>query len=403
MAKPPEQPDAIVLCMTWGMSLREWERTGMLEREWALYDALLAHVRTLVVVSYGDATDRDVLARIAGTHASQVHVITNDQALPGAEYVASLPKRIAPLLAGSRNIVCKSNQLAGGDVALRTAQSLRTMLPGCTIAAIARGGYLWSRFLAHEHGPDSEPAKQAEQRERTLCQQADLVVGTTQDMVRDLTWRYTLESSKTLVIPNYVMQTASEGTERETGVVLYAGQLVPRKRVDLLIRACEVAMQSAPNLSLRIVGEGPAQAELEALAQQCNVPTTFLPRMPHSQLLAQMDRCAVYAQASELEGHPKTVIEAMSRGAPVVVTDSPGLSDVVQHGVSGLRSPASPEAMGQAIAGLLMDSDWANVLGQSARDCTIAALGLPAILPRELSAYRVALARASGQALRAAV
>jgi glycosyltransferase involved in cell wall biosynthesis len=372
----------------------------MLEREWALYESLLAHVRSLIIVSYGNQGEAAALARVAGDRASQVRVVANEQSLSNAEYVASLPERVAPLLAGYANVVCKSNQLHGGDVALQLASGLRSMLPACTLATIARGGYLWSRFVAHEHGPDSEQAKQAEQRERTLCQQASLVVGTTQDMVRDLTWRYTLDPAKTLVIPNYVLPSSPSAGEREPGVVLYAGQLVARKRIDLLIRACEVAMQSAPNLTLKIVGEGPAKQDLQELAKACNVPATFLPRMPHTQLLAEMDRCSIYAQASELEGHPKTVLEAMSRGAPVIVTDAPGLTDVVQHGVTGLRCPANPEAMGQALAGLLMDSDWANVLGQSAKDCTHAALGLQAILPRELSAYRVALARASGTAFR---
>jgi glycosyltransferase involved in cell wall biosynthesis len=115
--------------------------------------------------------------------------------------------------------------------------------------------------------------------------------------------------------------------------------------------------------------------------------------------MQQMDLCGVYAQASELEGHPKTVIEAMSRAAPVVVTDAPGVSDVVQHGVTGLRRPPDAEALGQAIAGLMMDADWASVLGQSARDCTLATLGLQAILPRELSAYRIAIARARSKHL----
>jgi glycosyltransferase involved in cell wall biosynthesis len=218
-------------------------------------------------------------------------------------------------------------------------------------------------------------------------------------MIKDLTWRYTLESSRTMVIPNYVVEGTFPSAHRTPGLLLYAGQLTPRKRVDLLIRACDVAAQSCEGVTLRVVGEGPSKPELEALAQELGVKAEFLPRMPHAELMKHMDSCAIYAQASELEGHPKTVIEAMSRGAPVIVTEAPGMSDVVQHGVTGLRCKGTPEALGQAIAGLLMDNDWASVLGQSARDCTLATLGLSMILPRELSAYRLALARASGTAM----
>ncbi len=39
--------DALVLVFTYGVSLREWETSGMLGREWALYHNLLPHSASL--------------------------------------------------------------------------------------------------------------------------------------------------------------------------------------------------------------------------------------------------------------------------------------------------------------------------------------------------------------------
>ena len=71
------------------------------------------------------------------------------------------------------------------------------------------------------------------------------------------------------------------------------------------------------------------------------------------------------AQASALEGHPKTVIEAMALGAAVVVADAPGLGEVVTHGVTGLRVEAQPGPIADAI-GFLLDEPWREQMGHGA-------------------------------------
>lgn len=62
------------------------------------------------------------------------------------------------------------------------------------------------------------------------------------------------------------------------------------------------------------------------------------------------------------------ILEAMASGRPVVVTDNPGLSDYVEHGVTGLLvPPGSPEAMANAINTLLADPDRARQMGEAGR------------------------------------
>ncbi|WP_217994530.1 glycosyltransferase family 4 protein [Mobilicoccus pelagius] len=62
------------------------------------------------------------------------------------------------------------------------------------------------------------------------------------------------------------------------------------------------------------------------------------------------------------------ILEAMASGRPVVVTDNPGLSDYVEHGVTGLLVPAKdPGAMADAIDALLADPGRAAAMGREGR------------------------------------
>lgn len=366
----------------------------MLDREWALYRELVRHYRHLVLVTYGDAGDRDVLERLLKTddERAAVRLICNHEGTDLRTYARTAPARVVELLHDDATVIVKTNQMMGGEVAVDITEALRAA--GKSVGLIARGGYLWSRFVTYEHGPHSEAAQDAAARERNLCTAADMVIGTTDDMVDDLAWRYALNPGQTRVIPNYVladgMVVTSEGRDPHT--VLYAGQLVARKRVDVLIEAV-AADELRGKVKLKIVGEGREEKRLRELAQRLHAPVEFSSRVPHRELMTLMECCTLYAQASELEGHPKTVLEAMAAGAPVLVAASPGLAEVIDHGSSGIRVQPTAEAFALAINDLLPDHEWRDLLGSTAARVVRARFGLPTILREEVEVHRVALTR----------
>lgn len=383
--------DSLILVSTAGMSLKVWRDTGMLEREWALYERLLEHYGRIVVVTYGGSEDEDILRTLPGDQ-SRMHVEANTSKLPMHEYVDALPPRVLAVLHSSKSVVVKTNQMVGGETAIAIADSLRCA--GKQVGLIARGGYLWSRFVTHEQGPDSDAAQVAAARERLVCQAADMVVGTTDDMVEDLAWRYGLNRSQTRVVPNYILGDVApvEVCDRERGLLLYAGQLVKRKRVDLLIEAvAKLPEETRSRVTLEVIGEGAERKALEELAKQLGAPVVFKPRIPHRELLQRMARCTLYVQASAWEGHPKTVLEAMGTGAPVIVADAPGLGEVVDHGSTGLRVSGDADAFSNAMNELLGDEDWRELLGAAAARAMVMRLGLNAIVPQEIAVHKLAL------------
>lgn len=396
--------DNLVLVFTFGMSLRGWRTSGLLDREWALYRALLPHYRKLTLLTYGGDEDRAILhALLDDDERGMVDLVCNSEGADPMAFSMTVPGRVRAAVGSAHTVVVKTNQMVGGEVAVKVTDELRAC--GKHVALIARGGYLWTRFVTYEHGPHSDTANDAAARERLLCINAEMVVGTTEDMVHDLAWRYGIDPHRTRVIPNYVLtdEPVAGASEREKNSILYAGQLVRRKRADILIEAAaRMRSEFNPLVTLDIVGDGPERANLQQLAAKLGAPVVFHPRIPHRDLLARMSRCTVYAQASELEGHPKTVLEAMASGAPVVVADSPGLAGAVVHGSNGLRVAADADAFLTALSELIADEDWRELLGSTAARSVRAAYGIDTILQQEIAAHTDALAIGLKRTARAA-
>ncbi|GAB4386917.1 MAG: hypothetical protein Kow0022_17310 [Phycisphaerales bacterium] len=382
----------LILTMTRAMSLSEWERAGLLEREWALYAALAPNYDRLVVVSHGDSRDLELAARI---HPSPI-VIANTERLGVLDYVASVPARIEAALGPIESAVIKTNQMDDAGLACSIAGWLRDR--GVTCALIARCGYVRSQFLAAEHGSGSVEAMNAALIERTLTGAADLVVATTEQAITDLAWRDGLDAERVRVIPNYILDEACSGSgaQRETGLCVCVGQLVARKRVDRLIRAV-AELRHDHQVLLEIIGSGVEEPSLRALADELEAPVTFCPRIPHHRVLERLGRASIYLQASALEGHPKTLMEAMACGAACIVADSPGLGNLIQNGVTGLCVSGEPETFAYAIAGLLEDACWREQLGACAAQIAHARFALSRVAELERNAHRAALALAASR------
>ena len=158
--------DALVLTFTEGVSLTEWERAGLLEREWALYCALSPHFARILLVTWGTLSDSPIAQRLGAD------LICNVQALGPAEFAQEAALRVTERLRAlnARSAVVKTNQMPGGEVAVAITTALRQA--NITAGLLARGGYHWSRFAAWEHGPTSNPARQAADREASLCRAA---------------------------------------------------------------------------------------------------------------------------------------------------------------------------------------------------------------------------------------
>lgn len=390
--------DALVLVSSPGVSPADWQGRGVLDREWAIYSRVGRRFERVVVVTDRAVGDRERLeSSLTRATGALVEVIDNPDAAERSAWLAWVAPTALRRLHGAGSALIKTNQHTSADAALVLTHALRGA--GVHVGLMARGGYPWSRFEAELHGSSSAPAGEAACREGELCRAASVVVGSTEAMVRDLSWRYGLPTERCRVIPNYVAPPVSGGAapERDAKELLYVGQLTARKRVELLIDAAALlAGDWETTIRLRIVGEGEARAALERRAQELAVDAVFEGAVPHARVWELLGRCGLYGQMSSLEGHPKTLMEAMAAGAAVIVADAPGLKEFVSHGVTGMCVAPEAREVAHSIAALLADGSWREAMGRAASDWANATLGLDRVAALELAAYTAAMTGAEG-------
>jgi glycosyltransferase involved in cell wall biosynthesis len=156
--------------------------------------------------------------------------------------------------------------------------------------------------------------------------------------------------------------------------VVFAGRLVPEKGVRVLAGAFEIVAGRFPDARLVVVGEGPDRAVLERLGARVGPEQVVLHgRLGDAGVLAAMSRAlAVVVPSTGPEGSPTVAIEAALAGRPLVVSDDPGLRELVDQGECGIVVPAgSAEALADALSQLLADPARAARLGSAGRQLAL--------------------------------
>lgn len=178
------------------------------------------------------------------------------------------------------------------------------------------------------------------------------------------------------VVPNGVpvdaIRRAAEAGAQAGGEgppLVYAGRLLREKRIDLLLEA--VARLKTPGPRLAVYGDGPDRSRLEEMAGRLGLDGTVLFRgyLPsNTDVWRKMGESRIAVQPSSREGFGLFPLEAMAAGLPVVYCESSesALSELVEHGVHGLRTAADPDALAAALGRLLGDEPERQRLAESA-------------------------------------
>jgi GalNAc-alpha-(1->4)-GalNAc-alpha-(1->3)-diNAcBac-PP-undecaprenol alpha-1,4-N-acetyl-D-galactosaminyltransferase len=152
-------------------------------------------------------------------------------------------------------------------------------------------------------------------------------------------------------------------------LVLTVGRLVEDKAQDILLDAFARAGEDCEDWRLAIIGEGKLADTLRAQADDLGIAD----RVDWHGVVADpyefYCRAEVFALPSRIEGTPNALLEAMSCGLAVVVSDgAPGPLELVEHGVTGLVVPVDdPLELSIALRRLMADRELRNRLGRAAR------------------------------------
>jgi glycosyltransferase involved in cell wall biosynthesis len=225
--------------------------------------------------------------------------------------------------------------------------------------------------------------------ERLGLRRAAAVIATTEPL-RDRAARYARRVS---VIPNGVdtaafAPAAKPAAGAETARILYVGRLSAEKNLETVVRALGT-LRGRVAARLVLAGAGPEEPHLRAAARAASVDTEFLGIVDQRALPALYASADAFVLASFTEGHPKALLEAMSAGAPCVVSDCEGIRTIVDDGDSALVvDPHRPDDLAAALERVLSDRVLAASLGKRARDVVVERYDLGRLMEREIALLR---------------
>lgn len=210
---------------------------------------------------------------------------------------------------------------------------------------------------------------------RKLYNRADLVTANTRGALRDMT--EFVEDAKLAFVPNPLAHSNGDGHHKGVLLrpaarpfILNVGRMVTDKAQDILLEAFALLGDEAKEWRLSIVGDGYLKDNLHAQAASLGIAGRIdwhgVVRDPY----VFYRTARIFALPSRVEGMANALLEAMSCGLPVIVSDgAPGSLELVENGVTGLVVPVNDAgALARALKRLVADERLRRRLGEAARE-----------------------------------
>lgn len=149
--------------------------------------------------------------------------------------------------------------------------------------------------------------------------------------------------------------------KEKVNIIFCAARLAPEKGYEFLIEAIKILKNRKYEIQVRLVGDGPSRGTLERLAQDLGVldRVHFLGHLDETTKMRELYSADLCVLPSLAEGLPSAATEAMAIGVPVIATNIAAISELVEHGKTGLLvRPSDPEALAEAIIAMVHDYEF---------------------------------------------
>lgn len=150
--------------------------------------------------------------------------------------------------------------------------------------------------------------------------------------------------------------------------LLWIGRYVNGKGVDYLIDAVSILKKEHPDVTLTMIGKGPIKDRISLKIRNLDLENNIIMKdfVPNSETVSLYQSSSVFVLPSLEEGVPRTILEAMSCGVPVVCSSLPQLVDIVNG--CGLLTPVKDsQALADNISKILSNSSLAQEFSKNGR------------------------------------
>ncbi|MBS1229937.1 MAG: glycosyltransferase [Proteobacteria bacterium] len=263
------------------------------------------------------------------------------------------------------NVVCVGELVTGSWLGL----ALRKLF-GCGLIIYVHGEEVTTQTAGRLHG----------NRRRSYLQAADKVISVSSFTCDALTREMGLPSEAIALVPNGVdtdrfspgaadLQFLAAHGLAGKRLIVSVGRLVPRKGMDMAIRAMPAVLRQVPEARLLIIGDGEYRPELMRIIDEeaMHDQVTLVGKVSDRDLLRYLQACELFVMPNrtmpdgDTEGFGLVFREANACGKPVVGGRAGGAVEAVVDGQSGLLvDGCQPTEIAAAIVGILSDAELAR-------------------------------------------
>jgi 1,4-alpha-glucan branching enzyme len=238
-----------------------------------------------------------------------------------------------------------------------------------------------STEIGRRNGIHFDYERMIHETEAWLTYEAWKVICCSDYMVSHVRWAFGLPADKQIMIPNGVNADVYAEIEKtdltqfrikfalpEEKIVLFVGRLVYEKGVHVLVNAIPKVLEKV-NAKFVIVGNGYMKEQLSGLVKSLGIAQKVLfTGFVDDETLRKLQICAdVSVVPSLFEPFGIVALEAMAAKSPVVVSDTGGLAEIVDHEVDGVKVYTNnPDSLAWGIIRVLTDEKNAQRLRSNA-------------------------------------
>ena len=161
------------------------------------------------------------------------------------------------------------------------------------------------------------------------------------------------------------------------------------KGLKYAILGFEKSPQNVPSALMYVVGDGPYldAAKEYVMNKGLSKSIIFTGRVDNEEMLSYYARSSVYLMTSMSEGMPRTLLEAMACGLPVVCTDIPQLVPIIEAGGIVIQK-RDVEGVADSLNRLYINAEWRVERGVEGRNYVVRYLSLSVMEGRSVNLYK---------------
>ena len=380
----------ILLLFTYGISLKRWDKKGILKREITLYQKLMEKGIEFKFLTHGDYQDLEYKS-----------LLNKIDIFPVANLIKSknrafrfLKSMILPFILKDmfKDVdIIKTNQVDGSWIGIIAKILYRKKL-------IVRGGYEWFR----NHTSKSKLQKLSIKNyikyllssiyifiiEFISYNLADCIILTNKSDIEFIVKKFKLRRKRDKIkkVPNFVDFNLFKPLEKKKKDkhILYIGRLNLVKNLFNLI----MAFKYLDGFTLDIIGTGPDEKILKNKVKELKINVNFLGIVPNEMLPEIINQYNIFILPSFYECNPKSLLEAMSCGISCIGTNVRGINEIIIHEENGCLCGLSANSISKTIKNLYNNKELRETIGKNARNYIINEHSLNFLVNKEFFIYK---------------